>query len=231
MNDSRPATPAVGHNFGKAAGSYDSSAHVQREIADHLLRLVDVHPLGAIDGALLDAGCGTGLALDALAARHPGRSLLALDLALPMLARCRHNTAHHHCISGDLQALPLRSDCLAAVWSNLSLQWCEPGRAMAEIARTLKPGGVAWLATLGSGTFRELRAAFAGVDAAQHVLTCHPAAHWERSASAAGLTLAALECFELQARASGLRELLQGIKAVGALLLFAAIAVLAVSEL
>ena len=165
---------------------------------------------------MLDAGCGTGNSLPALAAAHPGRPLLALDLAAPMLARSRGIDAGQCCLQGDVQSLPLADASLAAVWSSLSLQWCDPALALAEIGRCLRPGGMAWLATLGPDTFYELRHAFAGIDRADHVLDCPAPEAWRAAVAAAGLELRAEQRCRLAAKAPDLRTLLRDIKAIGA---------------
>jgi malonyl-CoA O-methyltransferase len=119
-------------------------------------------------------------------------------------------------LCGDLEALPLAAASIDLVWSSLALQWCDPHRAFAEFARVLRPGGAAWLATLGPGTLRELREAFAAVDDAEHVITFHPPAHWLASAARAGLAVRAHDTCTVHALADDLRSLLAGIKAIGA---------------
>lgn len=217
MPDPRPHRREVAEAFGRAAHSYDSSAVVQREICRHLARLAAPYPLAAaVDGAIVDAGCGTGHMLPELAAAHPQRLLVALDLALPMLARCRERAAGQHLVAGDLHALPLAAGSVAGVWSSLSLQWCTPQRALDELARCLAPGGMAWLSTLGPDTFWEFGAAFAGIDDADHVLECRSAGHWAAAAREAGFELLVRDTRRFRARAGDLRQLMRGIKAIGA---------------
>jgi len=119
-------------------------------------------------------------------------------------------------LCGDLEALPLADASIDLVWSSLALQWCDPVRAFAEFARVLRPGGAAWLATLGPGTLHELRDAFAAVDDAEHVITFHPPGHWLASAADAGLAVRAHETCTVYALADDLRSLLADIKAIGA---------------
>jgi len=64
-----PSTPeprAVRRAFGRAAGSYDAAAALQREVSRRLAERLDVVKL--VPSVALDAGCGTGEALGELAA-------------------------------------------------------------------------------------------------------------------------------------------------------------------
>ncbi|THF63477.1 methyltransferase domain-containing protein [Pseudothauera rhizosphaerae] len=212
MLDTRAAKAQVRRAFHRAAPTYDRAAQVQREVCARLAALAAAHACRRPVKRVLDAGCGTGHALDRLAATHPGAQLLALDFAPGMLARI----SGHGRICGDLEHLPLAGGCLDALWSSLALQWCAPDRALGEIARVLAPGGTAWLATLGPQTLHELRAAFRAVDGAAHVIDFHPLETWQTAAETAGLAVRALECAPAWALAPDLRSLLAGIKAIGA---------------
>jgi len=207
---------------------------------------LDLKPPAGTDAAVLDAGCGTGFGFAELDRLCPGATRIALDLAPSMLAQAgrRHERAraatiraqlaeaaacaeiaraHDAGISsgllavcGDLEHLPLASGRIALIWSSLAIQWCEPGRALADCARVLAPGGIALVATLGPRTLWELREAFALIDGARHTIDFHPATIWLRAAHAAALTPIAHETLELHASAPDLRGLLQDIKRIGA---------------
>ena len=198
--------------FDRAAGRYDDAAVVQREICARLAAFARAHPCRRAVERVLDAGCGTGYALGLLRAAHPGAELLAVDFAPAMLARVATSTR----LCADLERLPLRAACIDALWSSLAVQWCTPTRALTEIARVLRPGGCAWLATLGPATLHELRTAFRTVDTAEHVLHFHDASVWAQAARSAGLRVAAIDQGPSWARAADLRTLLGGIKAIGA---------------
>ncbi len=71
---------------------------------------------------------------------------------------------------GDIAALPFAAGAFGLVWSNLALQWVsDPAKAIAEFHRVLEVGGLFVFTTFGPDTLKELRAAFAGVDAHPHV--------------------------------------------------------------
>jgi malonyl-CoA O-methyltransferase len=166
---------AVRRAFDRAAATYDAAAVLQREVLGRMLERFDYLKLAP--ATVLDAGCGTGAALPALRSRYPRAQLVALDLALAMTSRAIARTprwerwlgkaAGGAC--GDLEALPFRDSAFGLVWSNLTLQWCDPERAFAEVRRTLAPGGLFMFSTFGPDTLKELRAAFAAADGHAHV--------------------------------------------------------------
>lgn len=209
---------AVRRAFDRAAPTYDGAAVVQREICHRLAELAAAFPCTAAPHRVLDAGCGTGYGLGLLAALCPEADLLALDFAPAMLTRLAANPSISGTrpICGDLESLPLASASLDAVWSSLALQWCDPAIALAEIARVLRPGGMAWLATLGPDTLCELRTAFAAIDDAEHVISFHAPARWCEAATLAGFDVCATDAPHTQALAPDLRRLLHDIKAIGA---------------
>ena len=73
-------------------------------------------------------------------------------------------------VCADLEQLPLASATVDLAFCNLALQWLtEPDRALAEIARVLRPAGWLYFTTFGPDTLGELRAAWAAVDGYTHV--------------------------------------------------------------
>lgn len=152
--------------FGRAAASYAAHAALQAEVGERLRERLEL----ALDFAprrVLDVGCGPGAGA-ALRQRYPAAEVVALDLALPML---RMGIASGNAlVCADAQALPFADAAIDLVHSNLCLQWCEdPGLAIAEFRRVLRPGGVMLFSTFGPDTLKELRAAFAEVDDQPHV--------------------------------------------------------------
>jgi malonyl-CoA O-methyltransferase len=210
---------AVRRAFDRAAESYDSAAAVQREICTRLAAFAAGHPPDGAVTRMLDAGCGTGYGLPLLARQFPAATCMALDFAPAMLARLVPAQAAGVAVSAlcaDLEALPLADASIDLVWSSLALQWCDPALALAEFARVLRPGGRAWLATLGPRTLWELRDAFHAIDSAAHVIAFHPLAHWLAAATHAGLSAAACDNTVAFALGPDLRMLLRDIKAIGA---------------
>jgi malonyl-CoA O-methyltransferase len=156
--------------FGRAAARYVEHAVLQREVGERLRERLDGYPEWS-PRRILDVGCGPGVALAPLAQRFPDAEIVALDLALPMLQLAAAGApASARFVCADAQALPLADASVDLVHSSLCLQWCDdPGLALAEFARVLRPGGVLLFSTFGPDTLKELRAAFAAVDATPHV--------------------------------------------------------------
>jgi SAM-dependent methyltransferase len=112
----------------------------------------------------LDVGCGTGaLTATVLAGADPDR-VLGVDPSVGFLSGARAvavggragetpadeaptdeaPTGEAAFVAGDARSLPLPDRCFDAIVSGLALNFVpEPGRAAAEIARVLAPGGVA----------------------------------------------------------------------------------------
>jgi malonyl-CoA O-methyltransferase len=179
---------AVRRAFSRAASTYDASAVLQREVAQRMMERLDVVKLAP--RAILDAGCGTGDALGELAARYPAAARIALDVAMPMLHAALAKSGARASlfarlaagwrgatmprppwfVRADVGALPLRAASVDLVWSNLTLQWVSDlSRALAEMHRVLAVGGLLTFTTFGPDTLKELREAFAGIDAHPHV--------------------------------------------------------------
>lgn len=145
--------------------------------------------------AVLDAGCGEGADLPILHGSFPEARLLGLDAAPAMLTlaqeRQRAATSSVHrllskwlpqtvlsggqggpvFVAGDFAQMPLAANAVDLVWSNLALHWhSQPDRVFAEWHRVLRTDGLLMFSCFGPDTFKELRSAFAALDAAPHSL-------------------------------------------------------------
>jgi malonyl-CoA O-methyltransferase len=133
---------------------------------------------------VLDAGCGAGADIAQLQKMYPAAQVLGLDSAPAMLAQAAGKQAPRSLLSrllpakagidlvcGDFGQLPFGANALDLVWSNLALHWHpQPDRVFAEWRRALREEGLLMFSTFGPDTFRELRTAFAAMDAAAHAL-------------------------------------------------------------
>lgn len=162
-------------NFAAAAASYDSAAVLAREVGQRMADRLDCVKLAPRRYA--DIGCATGDGVRALMRRCPEALPVAVDYAQPMLAEVQSRAGWWervrgrapHCVSADVRALPLASDSLDLVWSNLMLHWLPDPPALqlafAELHRVLVEGGLLHFAMLGPDTLKELRAAATKVGA------------------------------------------------------------------
>jgi RimJ/RimL family protein N-acetyltransferase len=93
----------------------------------------------------LDAGCGTGRALPHLrAAVGPDGTVLGVDLTPEMLATARRHGRHRHALlaMADARRLPLRAGAVDGAFAAALLPHVpDPGRALADLARVVRPGG------------------------------------------------------------------------------------------
>ncbi|HEX5634349.1 MAG TPA: malonyl-ACP O-methyltransferase BioC [Gemmatimonadales bacterium] len=171
-----PEKRVVRRAFERAAATSDRHALLQREVGGRLVQHLD--PIRIAPVRVVDLGCGTGEAFAELGRRFPSAGLVGIDLAHAMLERARTrapawkrllraNTPRLLC--ADAERLPLAAGSAQLVFSNLALQWCRPEAVFAEVARILEVGGLFMFSTFGPDTLKELRAAFASVDAYDHV--------------------------------------------------------------
>lgn len=160
-------------SFGRAADTYDAAAILQKQVREEMLSRLDLVKLNP--QAILDAGCGTGMASLALQKRYKNAALVSLDFALPMLEKTRRvcrshgvfkhlksllGQASHHLVCADIEALPIADASVDLVWSNLAIQWCNNlDAALEEFYRVMRPESLLMFSTLGPDTLRELRAA------------------------------------------------------------------------
>jgi malonyl-CoA O-methyltransferase len=163
-------TRSVRRSFDRAAAGYDSAAVLHAQVRGELLerlRLMSISPKVVLDG-----GAGTGHASRALKGRYPGALVVALDASLQMLrhaGRQRGWLRRFSCVCADAQCLPLADASVDLIVSNLMLHWCDPDAVLSEFRRVLAPRGLLCFSTFGPDTLRELRSAWAQVDAAPHV--------------------------------------------------------------
>lgn len=164
--------------FDRAAHSYEAAAALQHEVGQRMLERLSLFRV--TPEMVVDAGSGTGSAAVALSKRFRRARIVELDLAYAMLqkSRCREprwqrifsvsKRRSHVC--ADVEHMPLRSQSVDLVWSNLCFQWStDLGCALGEVRRVLKPNGLLTFTTFGPDTLRELREAFSVGDSAVHV--------------------------------------------------------------
>jgi ubiquinone/menaquinone biosynthesis C-methylase UbiE len=113
------------------------------KIEQHL-RYLPVSPRDRV----LDAGCGSGSMSRLIARSFPDAEVTGVDLREQYLdfARRRARSEHLQNVefqSADVFALPFADASFDVVWTKYLLQWLkEPKRALNELRRVTRPGGV-----------------------------------------------------------------------------------------
>jgi SAM-dependent methyltransferase len=110
--------------------------------------LLDASPVPLAGRVVADVGTGTGAAADvALAA---GARVIGLDRSWGMLAHRR--PVRPPAVCADVLALPLADASVDVVVAAFLLNHLQPGLALAQIRRVLRPGGTLLASTWGGGT-------------------------------------------------------------------------------
>jgi malonyl-CoA O-methyltransferase len=152
-------------SFDRAAQTYDAAAVLQKLVREEMfsrLDLIKVKP-----NHILDAGCGTGYGSFELQKRFKSAQMFSLDLAFGMLEKTHAQQSFINklfrgkkLICADIENLPIATDSMEMVWSNLALQWCNDlDKSFTEISRLLKPNSLFMFSTFGPDTLKELRVA------------------------------------------------------------------------
>ena len=100
-------------------------------------------------GVVADVGCGAGNELVNL--REMGHSAFGIDLDERSLEECRSRGLR--VVKASAHALPVRTASLDGAVCKVVLAYTDEARAMAEIARVLKAGGVGRLCYHGAGYY------------------------------------------------------------------------------
>ncbi|MFD4275983.1 class I SAM-dependent methyltransferase [Streptomyces cyaneofuscatus] len=140
----------VGLQGPELALKYDE---MQRHIRDRgwLQEKVDsVRDAGIGSGRALEAGCGPGyLGLEWLVGTTGDSTLTGVDISPAMLDRARTNARAYGVSSrtdytvGNILELPFPDGAFDHAFSSASLhEWADPVRALREIHRVVRPGGV-----------------------------------------------------------------------------------------
>ena len=126
--------------FASAAGQWDK---LREELFGDTFYLWAV--LGLIDPSLVvgDLGCGTGQLSHTIAPF--AKKVIAVDASPDMLEAARHRLSEAPNVDirrGDLESLPIENGELHAAMLSLVLHYAaDPARALADVARVLRPGG------------------------------------------------------------------------------------------
>jgi malonyl-CoA O-methyltransferase len=214
LDDALPEKRAARRGFDRARG-FDAACFIHDEARARLLARLDLIRLDP--KVIVDLGCATGRGANALAARYPGAAVVAVDSSAGMLRAAAANaTRSVTVLGGDAERLPLRAHCTELVLANFVLPWCRPDRAFGEVARVLAEGGAVLFATLGPDSLKEVRAAFAAVDALIHVHAAFDMHDLGDLALAAGLAEPVLDVDRLEVTYPDVATLVRDLRGMGA---------------
>jgi len=160
-------------HFERAADHYDASAVLQREIATRLSERLDYIKINP--QRVLDLGCGTGYLSQDLLKRYSKAPVIALDLALNMAKKTSQLGGWRRRpkpVCADAEKLPLQTDSIDLIVSNLMLQWSNDlPKTFAGLHRVLAPNGLLLFTTFGPDTLKEIRQSWQGIDTQPHTST------------------------------------------------------------
>lgn len=137
-----PPCPTAGM-FARIAPRYDLGNRLLSLFRDRAWRR-DAAAMARVPAPrlLLDIAAGSGDFAAAFIARHPGLRTLLLDPCEPMLARAVAKGVAGIPVAAQAEALPLPAGCADLACCAFGVRnFADPGRALAECARALRPGG------------------------------------------------------------------------------------------
>ena len=143
------------------AGAADWAELVEPMSTPLFQAVLDAIDVGS-DTALLDAGCGSGLALQL--ARQRGAAVSGLDASGPLLEIARRRVPDADLREGELESLPFDSNRFDAVTAFNSVQYAaSPVAAVAELARVATAGAPVAVVTWGDPDRCETKVVLAAV--------------------------------------------------------------------
>jgi len=125
-------------SFGQVADAYDRARpSYPKEAAEWLVNRAPVSHTGP---RILELGAGTGKLTEQLAA--VGHKVVATDPSERMLRQLLLRVPQAMVTLATAESIPLRSRSVDVVVSAQAFHWFDTDRALPEIARVLRPGGV-----------------------------------------------------------------------------------------
>ena len=154
---------AVRRAFARAGDGEPEFARVVLEARNALFERLDV--VRITPNRILDLGAGTCAVARALVHRFRGAIVVSVDPVVGLLHRAQSRAprwlSRHRYVAAEAERLPLSSCSVDLIVSNLAMPWFDPMEdALSECLRTLRPGGLLMLSTLGPDTLKEFASAW-----------------------------------------------------------------------
>lgn len=145
----------VQRNFSRSAATYDAHSRIQERVGVTLLEQL---PAPGTVRRILEIGCGTGRYTGRLRQRYPQATLVALDIAAPMVAQARRRP---DCQGVQFEVGDVMSggpwEPFDLITANACLHWLDNIPAtLRRLAGDLTADGWFCISVFGPGTYREL---------------------------------------------------------------------------
>jgi ubiquinone/menaquinone biosynthesis C-methylase UbiE len=136
----------VFETYSEMAGTYDGDGNVDSCWGEDTSKIIESIRVKDEYGTIADIGCGTGVALIALApSARPWQEFVGVEPADQMRARAAELTRHLPNVrvaEGAFESIPLPDASVDFLFSINSFHWVtDLEKSMLEMARVLKPGG------------------------------------------------------------------------------------------
>lgn len=147
---------SVAQKFSKAAQTYDTYGHIQKQVAEKLTGYLPALPENP---TILEIGCGTGCLTGEVIKKYPTAALTLNDISANMLEKCREKYPEDEktrYLLGDAESFDFATDYDLIV-SNLTFQWfSSPETALPDLKKKfLTENGFLLFSSLGEHTFVE----------------------------------------------------------------------------
>lgn len=151
------------------APQYSRHRNMQGQSSTKLVNLIDLH-LNALEGTVLDIGCGAGQLLSSLNSTtkaSPSAHFVGIDLSYNQINAGRNDASAYIFAVGDALQLPFKNEAFSLVASNQVLHWIvspdDPEslyQAALEMCRVTRTGGHIAISTAGLGSAPTLLRAY-----------------------------------------------------------------------
>lgn len=225
--------------FDRHANEYDQHAHIQRDLADKLIQMLE--NTKRTYKQILEIGCGTGYLTERLLELYPKAELVLVDLSEAMMMKTKQrlsgSSASIQYITEDAEKLvssqsqtpshqnyaaKLTNESFDLIVSNATFQWFNhPQETIQGYFNYLLPQGVFAFSTFGQRTFHELHSSFEraslklNLPLVRHGQDFYPMKFWSDFLTKAAVELEIFDEDRIELFAC-VRDFLHSVKKVGA---------------